>query len=133
MTTRFFSRSVRPVLIAQFALTFVLITVTLAVTTTFGEFATGISRAKACAFGAALGMLATLVTARSVLQSGAAAENPARANLAIVPVFSGLLVKLLVVAGGAFAGLIWLQLPPFFLLLGYITMQAGYFWAGRGK
>ena len=73
----------------------------------------GLQRAKAAAFGALLGMLATVVTARSVLKSGeAAARHPA--GLAILPVYSGLLVKLLLVAGGAFAGLVWLQLGPLF-------------------
>ncbi len=130
---RLFSPEVRRVLAAQAALALGVVALALIATALHPGPAAlpeaGLQRAKAAAFGALLGMLATVVTARSVLKSGeAAARHPS--GLAILPVYSGLLVKLLLVAGGAFAGLVWLQLGPLFLLLGYITMQAGYLWAG---
>lgn len=87
----------------------------------------GLARAGAAAFGSALGILATVVTARSVIKSGrAVADNP---HLGLLPVYSGLLWKLLIVAGGAYFGLVYLQLGPLYVVLGYITMQAGYVWA----
>lgn len=87
----------------------------------------GLARAVAAAFGSALGILTTVVTARSVIKSGrAVAVNP---NLGLLPVYSGLLWKLLIVAGGAYFGLVYLQLGPLYVVLGYITMQAGYAWA----
>ncbi|MGR3984547.1 MAG: hypothetical protein OD817_04730 [Gammaproteobacteria bacterium] len=132
MSARLFTPPVRRVLAAQAALALAVMALALAATALHAGMAAlpalGLMRAKAAAFGALLGMLATLVTARSVLQSAKAAEHAA--GMAILPVYAGLLMKLLLVAGGAFAGLVWLQLGPLFVLLGYITMQAGYFWAG---
>ena len=88
----------------------------------------GLARAVAAAFGSARGILATMVTARSVIKSGrAVAANP---HLGLLPVYSGLLWKLLIVAGGAYLGLAHFGMKPLYLMLGYITMQAGYVWAG---
>lgn len=90
----------------------------------------GWSRAKALAFGALIGILATLVTARSVIKSSHAVERAdLGAQLGMLPIYSGLLLKLIVVAGGAFFGMVYLGLGPLHVVLGYITMQAGYVWA----
>ena len=131
-SSRLFSSAVRRVLAAQAALALGVIALAVIATALHPGPAAlpevGLQRAKAAAFGALLGMLATIVTARSVLKSGeAAARYPP--GLAMLPVYTGLLMKILLVAGGAFAGLVWLQLGPLFLLLGYITMKAGYLWA----
>lgn len=73
-----------------------------------------------------LGILATLITARSVIRSSrAVAENP---HFGMLPVYSGLLAKLLIVAGGTAFGLAYLGLGPLYVVLGYLAMQAGYIW-----
>ena len=131
-SSRLFSSAVRRVLAAQVALALGVIALAVIATALHPGPAAlpevGLQRTKAAAFGALLGMLATVVTARSVLKSGeAAARYPP--GLAMLSVYTGLLMKILLVAGGAFAGLVWLQLGPLFLLLGYITMKAGYLWA----
>ncbi|MGR3914945.1 MAG: hypothetical protein OD918_10635 [Gammaproteobacteria bacterium] len=135
MTSPAFAQAVRRVLAAQAALAVMLVAVALVATALHPGMAAlptlGLLRAKAAAFGALLGMLATVLTARSVLQSGKAiARADGSAGFAALPLYAGLLMKLLLVAGGAFAGMVWLQLGPLFVLLGYITMQAGYAWAG---
>ena len=84
----------------------------------------GVARAQAAAFGSLLGMAATVATARSVVLSARAArENP---HLGLASVYFGLLLKLLIVAGGAFLGLVYWQLGPLYVALGYLIMQAGY-------
>jgi len=88
----------------------------------------GLARAAAAAFGAALGILATLATARSVIKSSRTVAASPHGGL--LPVYSGLLWKLLIVAGGAYLGLAHFGMKPLYLMLGYITMQAGYVWAG---
>ncbi len=86
----------------------------------------GLERAKGVAFGSLLGILATLVAARSVKRSSqAVVANP---YLGMAPLFSGLVFKLLIVAGGIYIGLVYLELGPLYVVLGYITMQAGYMW-----
>lgn len=86
------------------------------------------ARAKSLAFGALLGILVTLVTARSVLKSSRVAEDERHgAHLAMLPIYAGLLFKLVIVAGGTFFGLAYLRLAPLYIVLGYIAMQAGYF------
>ena len=125
-------RSVRRVLTAQAAGTLLLLAlVVLATALLQGADAAaslGLARAKAAAFGALLGIATTVVTARSVLHSShAAAQHP---HFGLLPIYAGLLLKLLLVAGGTFAGLVHLNLEPLYVVLGYITMQAGYFWAG---
>lgn len=115
------TKSIRRVLLAQVILGVVLVAVVWVVDSL------GLGRAGAVAFGAVLGMLATMVTARSVIQSSRAAET---SHFALLPLYSGLLFKLVLVAGGVFVGLVYLGLMPLYVLLGYITLQAGYFWAG---
>ncbi|WP_424947231.1 hypothetical protein [Candidatus Spongiihabitans sp.] len=134
-------RSVRRVLAAQALLAILLVAVVLA-TTVWSDPTTAtlsLARVKAVAFGSLLGILATVITARSVIKSSQAAtehspkqghgESNASAHLGMLPLYSGLLFKLLLVAGGAFVGLAYLQLGPLYIALGYITMQAGYIWA----
>ncbi len=126
------TRSVRRVLTAQVLCTLLLLVLVMLATALLegaDAMATlGLARAKAAAFGALLGILTTVVTARSVLHSSrAAAQHP---HFGLLPVYAGLLLKLLIVAGGAFAGLVLLRLGPLYVVLGYITMHAGYLWAG---
>jgi len=123
-------QSVRRVLLLQvvFAVLLVLVTVLITAIVSGPEVikTLGLVRAKSVAFGSLLGILATVVTARSVIKSSSAvAENP---YFGMLPVYSGLLFKLVIVAGGTFAGLVYLGLGPLMVVLGYITMQAGYMW-----
>ena len=127
-------RSVRRVLVAQALLTALLVVLvvvaTIALSGTAAVATLGLMRAKAVAFGALLGILATVVTARSVVKSSRAVmENP---HFGMLPIYSGLLLKLLVVAGGTFVGLAYWSFGPLYVALGYITMQAGYWWAATG-
>ncbi len=128
-------RSVRRVLAAQAVLALLLAALMLLATAVWqgpAALATlGLARAKAAAFGSLLGILATVATARSVLKSSRAAEeNP---HLALLPVYSGLLLKLLIVAGGAFVGMVYWRFGPFPVALGYLTVQAGYAWAATAS
>jgi hypothetical protein len=87
---------------------------------------TGFERAKGAGFGSLLGILATLVAARSVKKSSqAVVTNP---YMGMFPLYAGLVFKLLIVAGGTWFGLVYLELGPIYVVLGYITMQAGYMW-----
>jgi len=94
-------------------------------------FMLGLSRAFALMFGAGLGIFTTAITARVVLRSGRAAadsaDNPEAAGArGMLPVYAGVVWKLLIVAGGAFVGMVYFDLRPLFLLLGFIIIQAGY-------
>ena len=131
------AQSLKRVLVAQVLLGFLLILLVVLGTAVLSGPATlatlGLARAKAAAFGALLGILATVVTARSVVKSSrAVVENPQTPYLGMLPVYSGLLLKLLIVAGGAFVGLAYWKFGPLYVVLGYITMQAGYLWAATG-
>ncbi len=125
-------QSIRRVLLAQVILAVFLIVVLLAAAGWSGAVAIETlepTRVKAVAFGAFLGILATLVTVRSVIKSSrAVTENP---SLVMLPIYSGLLLKFLLVAGGFFMGMVYLQLGPLYIALGYISMQVGYVWVGK--
>lgn len=135
-------RSVRRVLTAQALLAILLAGLVVLVTmvlSTPAEATLSLARLKAVAFGSLLGILATVITARSVIHSSRVATgyihgesthveaNPG-SHLGMLPLYSGLLFKLLIVAVGTFAGLVYLKLGPLYIALGYITMQAGYLW-----
>lgn len=75
-------------------------------------------------YGALLGLFGTLVTSRSVMRSSdSAASQP---NLALLPVFSGMLQKLLIVALGIGAGIKILGLEALFMLLGLLASQIAF-------
>lgn len=124
-------QSVRRVLAAQVVCALLLLVLVMLATALLSGPAmvatAGVARTKAAAFGSLLGILATVVTARSVLKSSRVAEE--HPHFGLLPVYAGLLLKLLLVAGGAFVGLVYLRLGPFYVVLGYLTMQSGYIWA----
>ncbi len=80
--------------------------------------------ALAAGFGAMLGVLGTVVSARGVRRAGVL--DAARETPSMVPMYLGALQKLLVVAAGAALGLVVLELPAAFLLGGLILSQLGY-------
>lgn len=79
--------------------------------------------ALAAAFGSALGILGTILSARGVRRAsgGQASESPT-----MVPIYLGALQKLLIVAAGVAFGLVVLELRPIYLLGGLILSQIGY-------
>jgi hypothetical protein len=80
--------------------------------------------AMAAAFGAALGVLGTLVSARGVWRTG---NGPgAKGVPSLAPIYLGALQKLLIVAVGVTFGLVVLDLDAMFLLIGLILSQFGY-------
>ncbi len=82
------------------------------------------SSALAAAFGAVLGILGTVVTGRSVRRSSEAAV--VRPGYALVPVFSGVLQKLLIVGAGITLGYLLFGLSPVYTLSGLGLMQLGF-------
>lgn len=91
-----------------------------------------LARIKAILFGSVLGSLATVITARSVLKcSRAIARRNATgaepsAYLEMLPLYSGMMLKILLIVGSIFGGLKYLQLAPLYVVLGYTTMQVGF-------
>ncbi len=78
----------------------------------------------AAAYGAALGMVGTLISARSAKRSSDhALERP---EVALVPVYSGAVQKLLLVAAGVALGIVSLALDPLYLVIGLALVQLGY-------
>ena len=128
--------ALRRVLRAQGALTLAATLICIAATTGYGAFdaagdalALSWARVQALWFGAGLGVCATLITAKSVLHSARIAQHADLANAGLLPLFAGLGVKLIVVAGGAFIALARLDLAPLWLMFGFLIAQGGYFWA----
>ena len=78
-------------------------------------------------YGSIIGMVSTIVTKRSVSKaSDAAIKAP---QYGMLPVYAGLLNKLVIVAGGFAVGLIALGLAPIFLVSGYIAVHVVLMWA----
>lgn len=129
------SQSVRRVLRAQVVCALAVIGAVLAVAGVCAIFGGGaealrafaVPRVKAVAFGGVLGILSTAITARNVLQSSRAVA--AGSHLGSAPLYSGLLGKILLVAGGTLLGLIYFDLGPLSIVLGYSTMPVAYLWA----
>ncbi len=71
--------------------------------------------------GSVLALCGTLLNARSVRKSSGVA---ARGNVAtLIPIFSGLLSKLVIVGGGIAFGLVYLDLDPVLLVASYLLIQ----------
>ena len=84
---------------------------------------------KATGYGGLLGMLNTVLSARSVRKSSRAViESPNRAR-ALLPVFAGLVNKLVIVGGGMAVGMIVAALMPLFVVIGYVVVQIAFVWA----
>lgn len=84
----------------------------------------------AIGYGGLLGMLATLIAKRSAERlSHAAIAAP---QVAMVPVYTGLINKLLLVGGGLAFGLGVLRLGPIYVVSGYFVTQFAWVLAGCG-
>lgn len=119
------TQSVRAVLLLQSAAAAVLLLVTMV----FSFYSAGtdlVANLAAVFFGSLLAMVATLLTARSVRRAspaGAGKEQPGNPPVSMVPIFSGLLNKLVIVGGGIAFGLIVWDLNPIFVVLSYLVVQ----------
>jgi len=83
-------------------------------------------RIEAYAFmvGAVLSMLNTLLARRSIRRSSELAYRQPDASM--LPVFSGLLQRLILFAAGFSGGVLMLGLPPLLILAGFAITQIGY-------
>ena len=79
----------------------------------------------AALYGSVLAIAGTILSARSIRRSArySGGEGNELGFSALVPIYSGLLNKLFIVGGGIAFGLIWLDLKPVFVVLGYIVVQ----------
>lgn len=129
-----FVQTVRQVLIAQGLCALgVVVMVGLATLIFSGAAAVptlGLMRIKAVLFGSLLGIISTVITARNVLKSGQSAAEHQLGYLSMTPLFAGLLVRFMLIAGGVFVSLAYLKLAPLYVIIGYLAMQAGYLWLG---
>jgi len=86
----------------------------------------GLGSAAGCLYGALLGMVNTMISKRCVMRSSQAAiKTP---QYAMLPVYTGLLNKLLIVGGGLAIGLVALGLEPIFVVSGYLVTQLALIW-----
>ncbi len=72
-------------------------------------------------YGSMLAIAGTVLNARSVRQASEGAGGPGLAGM--VPMYVGLLNKLVIVGGGIAVGLIGLGLEPIWLVTGYLVVQ----------
>ena len=80
----------------------------------------------AIGYGGLLGMLGTIISRRSAERSSRAAT--AAPQIAMVPVYTGLINKLLIVGGGLAFGLVVLGLGPIQVVSGYLVTQLALVW-----
>ena len=116
----------RRVLILQAALAALLVLLILAHGHIAGKGAQASENALAVIFGALLGMLGTLISRRSANRSSEAATKAPQ--YALVPVYLGLLNKLLVVGGGLAVGMVTLGFDPIYIVSGYLVSQLALVW-----
>lgn len=110
----------------QAALAVLLVLLILAYGHVAGKGAQTMENALAGVFGAVLGMLGTMISRRSATRSGQAAMRAPQ--YAMVPVYLGLLNKLLVVGGGLAIGMVALGFDPIYIVSGYLVSQFALVW-----
>jgi len=84
-----------------------------------------LEKLRASIYGSVLAITGTILSARSIRRSArSSGSNVDELGFsALVPIYSGLLNKLVIVGGGIAFGLIWLDLEPVFVITGYIVVQ----------
>jgi len=82
--------------------------------------------ALAAVFGAAVGISGTLASAR---MAGRVAGGDGQASRSLASLYLGEIQKLLIAAAGVAFGLVVLELPALFLILGLVLSQFGYLMA----
>lgn len=110
------ARCFRQVIVAQAMLTVAVMII--------AALAAGLSAVLSSLLGAVLAMVNTWITQRSIQKSSDLAY--ATPDMAMLPVFSGLVQRLLVFATGILVGVLLLQLLPLYILVGFIVLQLGY-------
>jgi len=123
-------QSARRVLVLQVSLTVLLAAGIVAFKVAADGWQLGIDRSKASViaflYGAILGMAGTMLSKRSVSRSSqAAVKTP---HYAMLPVYMGLLNKLLIVGGGLALGLVTLGLEPIYIVSGFLASQIALVW-----
>jgi len=78
----------------------------------------------AFAFGAGLAMFNTILARRSVQRASELAYT--QPDVVMLPVFSGLVQRLIVFSAGFAAGVLWWGLLPLPILAGFALTQSGY-------
>lgn len=84
-------------------------------------------------YGSVLAIAGTILSARSVKRASRVADDvtSSSSGAAMVPVYSGLLNKLVIVGGGIAFGLIVLGLEPIHVVTGYLIVQLSTIWTLR--
>ena len=84
-----------------------------------------LGKLRAAVYGSVLAIAGTILSARSIRRSArySAVDGNELSFSALVPIYSGLLNKLVIVGGGIAFGLVWLGLEPVYVVLGYIVVQ----------
>ena len=123
-------QSARRVLVLQATLTLILAAGIFGYQVAAEGWQSGVDRSKApliaFLYGAILGMVGTVLSKRSVSRSSRAAlKTP---HYAMLPVYMGLLNKLLIVGGGLALGLVILGLEPIFIVSGFLASQMALVW-----
>ena len=80
-----------------------------------------VDKLMAIIYGSILAITGTILSARSIRKSSKIADPTSSATL--VPIYSGLLNKLVIVGGGIAFGLIFLKLQPFYVVTAYFVVQ----------
>lgn len=83
----------------------------------------------ACLYGAALSLVGTMLASRSFARASGAVLKPGPSELAMLPIYSGLISKLLIVGGGIGFGLMALRLDAVLVVTAYIIVQFSSAWA----
>lgn len=78
----------------------------------------------AVVLGASLAIVNTLLSRRSIQRASELAYQ--KPDMSMLPIFSGLIQRLMVFAAGFAAGVVWLSLAPLPILIGFILAQFGY-------
>ena len=115
-------RSIRGVLVSQIIAT-VLVLLSMSVFCMLVEqnMAYWFVKLKSASYGSLLAIAGTILSARSIKRTGLCASESGQVSM--VPVFSGLLNKLVIVGGGIAFGLIVLELEPIVVVTGYFVVQ----------
>lgn len=77
-------------------------------------------------YGCGLALTGTILASRSVSKAGKVVGKTG--HLAMIPIYSGLLNKLVIVGGGIGFGLVFLKLGPIFVVTGFLVVQLATAW-----
>ena len=86
---------------------------------------------KSSLYGSVLAIAGTILSARSVQRATKVAGGQALSGM--VPIFAGLLNKLVIVGGGIAFGLIVMGLEPLWLVIGYAVTQLSTLWVLKDR